>query len=324
MAAPRRRIARLPRQSGAGGFTTSATEYAQMLCDPCNATLKAPLYPGTTGSNVMRYRAETVLGDATTTACVVAYHPVLGAWGRAVAGGTTQSPLLYLGDAWPGDTFLNATISIASYRGVAGCMQVAYPGTEMNRGGYVSLGVINGKTVWNVIAAASGGGGFPVTPASLLETLTHSQRMPVDEVECAWVPSFGDQEFGTQLGSATSDPVMRENFEKSNFVLLVVQGATASTAGVIRITNTSIVEVNWADGRGLVSNAAHVQTNPTTFTQVIAALQRKDPHWYINAAKKVGKLVGAAAGGYASGGMLGMATSLMGLNLKSNSSRNIG
>lgn len=308
-----------------GGYTTSASEYAQMLCDPCNATLKAPLYPGTTGANVMRYRAESVIGDATTTACVIAYHPVLGTWARAVAGGSTSAPLQYYGDGWPGDGFLNVNTSITAFRGVAGCVQATYPGTELNRSGYVAMGVINGKEIWNNIPTTQGGAGFGYNPTSYIELLTHTQRMPVDEVECAWVPSFGDQEFNTQTTFSTApDSAMKENFEKANFVVLVVQGATASSAGVVRFTTTTIAEVNWAGGRGLVSNAAHVQTNPTTFTSVIAALQRKDPHWYINAAKKVARLVGTAMSGYASGGALGVATSLMGLNIRNMPSRNVG
>lgn len=325
-AAPRKRNSKPARRlvAGNGGFTTSASEYAQMLCDPCNATLKAPLYPGTTGSNVMRYRAESVVGDATTTACIVAYHPVFGSWSCSVAGGNTAAVLNYNADAWPGDNFLNAVnTSISAYRGVAGCMQVAYPGTELNRGGYVAMGVINGRAIWSAISATNGGAGVPIAPTSVIEMLTHTQRMPVDEVECAWVPAFGDQEFDSFRIATSADSIMSENFSKANFVVLVVQGATASAAGIIRVTNTSIVEVNWAGGRGLVSNAAHVQTNPTTFTQVIAALQRKDPHWYINAAKKVARLVGTAAMGYYTGGAAGLATSLMGLNIKNSSSRNI-
>lgn len=294
-----------------------------MLCDPCNATLKAPLYPGSLGANVMRYRAESVLGTSTDTAAIVAYHPVLGTWGASYAGGSTSGTLSFIGDAWPGFNFLNATASIQSYRGTAGCMQVTYPGTELNRSGYVAMGLINGSAIWDSILAVQGGNGTPISVVGVLELLTHTQRMPVDDLECNWVPGFGDQEFG-QLNSGTaSTTIMKDDFAKANFVVMAVQGTQATTSGVIRVTTTSIVEVNWATGRGLVSNAAHVQTNPTTFTQVIAALQRKDPHWYINAAKKAARLIGVAATGYASGGVVGVASSLMGLNISNKSSRNI-
>lgn len=322
-AAARPRRSRSVRLAPAG-YTTSAMEYAQMLCDPCNSTLKPPLYPGSVGSNVMRFRAEHVIGNATSTACALAYHPVYGAFTLTADSGSVASTFTYNADATPGDAFLATSGSVQSTRGVAGCVQLAYPGTEFNRSGYVSMGVISGATIWNALASTSGGGGLPISPTDLLEILTHSQRMPVDEVECAWVPSFGDQEFSSLTVYTTANSLaIKENFEKANFVTFIVQGAQASSAGIIRVTNTGILEVNWKGGRGLVSNAAHVQTNPTTFTSVVAALQRKDPHWYINAAKKVARLVGTAAGGYASGGMLGMATSLMGLNIGRPAAKNV-
>jgi hypothetical protein len=190
-----------------------------------------------------------------------------------------------------------------------------YQQSELTRGGTVGVANVPGTLIWNHLPTDAGGGNATTTVDVLRSACAHTERVPSTSLEINWVPAFGDQEFDQPpnlSGQAAASTALRESFARTNFVLLVVNVSTAAVGSPqCRFVITSAVEFNFSDGQGYLASSNRVQPNQTSFTAVLGALQSKDATWYVNAAKKAAYLVGGAARGYASGGMVGAVAGLL-------------
>jgi len=131
------------------GLDSTAAAWAKLLTDPCNAPLTSPCYPSSSGGSLVRVESDGIYGNgATATAGAVLFTPGLMTrnsglgsisylvgtddvtnlpWNTAAA---SSNPGYYTASSW------------SAYRPVAACMQVSWPGSELNRQGIVSIGQV--------------------------------------------------------------------------------------------------------------------------------------------------------------------------------------
>lgn len=177
-----------------GGLDAYAAAYARLLRDPCNGPLSAGCYPGAGGGIVSRFEVDFIQGTgAGETGAAGFFTPGYFNVASGQVGGCVQvnngiltndtSTVSFTNSgSVPGLAFLQATAK--SYRCVAACLQVSWPGSELNRQGVVGLGQ-------TVLSEALSGA---VNNTSVLRTLaSHVGRMPADVMEIALRPTTANE-----------------------------------------------------------------------------------------------------------------------------------
>lgn len=268
-----------------------AAEWARLLDDPCGANLVYPCYPtGSGGSVLMRFEADGIIAaGATETAVIYGFTP------GALRGFINTTPLTSdtLGSTLslssglnPGGSFI--TNNANSFRPVAACMQVMYPGTELNRSGVVGVGLTDGSVFANNLSTADGGSNINTTAAQVRTLTQHVERMPVGVVEVKWFPSSNDEaNIGTQVQQvSTSNAVAGRNT-----LFMTASGFPVSTG--IRVRIVAVYELSFGSGTGQIAGAV-TPVSSNTPAQVLRALASRDKSWYIESAAKLGKAVGTA------------------------------
>lgn len=201
-------------KSGHVGMDKSAQDYVKLLTNPCEAPLaKVP----TTGNTGFIFRAETdfLIGfGATETAGFVAWTPSgLAADLTAVPGPNVTGLLTAFGPndsavltpGWnvnvPALSYLRANAS--NYRCVAACMQVFWPGSEVNRQGIISM--VN--TPMNTIKGDFGGTSpaITTTAANIRSSSQVVSRVPTDRLELVWRPGDLDYSFADPNSNYAGD-----------------------------------------------------------------------------------------------------------------------
>lgn len=263
----------------------AAAEYAKLLADPCNAPLTRGVYSATAGSLVSRFEADFILNAGPTeVASIFAFAPGTGTcYGNAVplTADTTASSLQFAGGTVPGGAFLSATAG--TVRALAACMQVSFPGTELNRSGIIGMGVVPGGTITPALVAGSGGPGGTTTAAAIRQLCQHTERMPQNMAEVLWMPGDGDALTiaSTKINAAATSNA--PDLEDRNLLLMSASGFPVSTGIRIRL----VVVYEWSPriAQGIV---ATVEPSRSSFSvnDVVRALHLRDPHWYVNAYKK--------------------------------------
>lgn len=197
---------RRPRVVRVGGDVRSyaldgpAAAHARLLMDPCSQELTHPIYLGADGGMLMRCEQSiTVASGPTETGGIVAFMPG-GSFGAsdstvyvnntAITSDTTTTLLTPSPSSAPGSTFL--INNSRAYRPVAACLQVMWPGSELNRQGFVSLGRISGAELDD---ARTGGTGTATNVAALRQLAVATTRTPEDHLEILWKPGAGDMVF---------------------------------------------------------------------------------------------------------------------------------
>lgn len=281
----------------------AALAWRRSLEDPCNAPLAYPCY-STGGGGTVLIRCETdalYFTGATETAGIYAFVPGMSqAWINTSLLPTDTFGTLITGVPAPGTNWLNS--NAGSVRAVAACVQVMYPGSELNRAGVVGVGTAPAETLVDNIAAINGGGGINVSAAVVRTTCAHVERMPATMVEAKWYPGEADQVSQTPILPSVYTPLLNGR----NALVVSVSGFPVSTG--VRIRAVAIYEVGLnsvTGGLGTVVQAAPPVSTVLPAT-VIKSLFDKDPQWWLETAVKTGRTISnvisyAAAGAKAAG-----------------------
>lgn len=288
-----RQVARVSPPSR-GVFDRAALEWAMLLRDPCNAKLTYPCYPGGTGGTVLiRLEADSIIANgATETAAFGAFIPGIGA---SLANATPQtsdtapgSLLQANANIQPGATFISANAN--ALKCVAACVQLSYPGSELNRAGIVGIGVVPATTTVNALATASGGGNINSSAQAARIACQHVERMPAGVVECKWFPGEADASEISMLNYPTSYGSL---FNGRNAILWTASGFPVSTGVRVRCVAVYEVSLQSTTASGQVQAVAPPVSSNTP-AQILRAMAHKDPQWYIESATKAGRAIGTA------------------------------
>lgn len=269
-AAPRGRILRVPRGIPGG---LQASQYAALLADPCTQPLVHPVGPGN-GGFLVRVESDYIIGNgATATAGFLRWAPgalvkgTTGDAGLAYATGTTDlATLTAIGTS--ADTYLPAytylTTNARSQRCVAACIQLMWPGTELNRQGIVSGTVAPMETIIQ---------GDSVTVANIRAGSGFTQRMPTEKMEIKWSPAPADLLYENLEGNIAS---------QSGHNALIVTWAGIPVSTGVRLRLVAVYEwlprtvngfVTTADA-GTGGSASHITAN-----DVLTGMRRSMGEW---------------------------------------------
>jgi len=220
------RSARSRSSRGGGGVALDkqAAAYMQLLADPCNADLvTAPFavghagyllrtkqfyMAGNNGSAVDSYSAFVPGGDSNTTVSTGMWH-----FGYAAAPGGAMGTL----GGGEGPAFLSSA-AVGYYRPVAGCIKVHYTGSELNRQGMVTLGLLPKLNL------ASGEPGIPGV-SQFVGSGFKTCRLGSQPHELRYVPlSAADMNF-----SSATQPLSGGTYIDATTLVVLVEGAPAGT-----------------------------------------------------------------------------------------------
>lgn len=139
----------MPRAMPAAGLDAAAERYARLLADPCNSELCPSIMAGANGALVVRVERDEILNSSATD---------IGSCGYYCPGAMSASAVrnaIGTGGPWSSDTIpaalVNATASrqpgynflaanSSGVRCIAGCIQVMFVGTELQRAGVMAVG----------------------------------------------------------------------------------------------------------------------------------------------------------------------------------------
>jgi len=273
----------------------SAVEYAQLLSDPCNAKLVHGIFPGTTGGIVSRFEVDYIFNSSATDIGAVAYwlpgvNMIFSNSAAITSDFQALVPTYYTFYKPPGFDFLSTTAG--SFRTVAACMQLSYPGSELNRAGVASLGICDTATLLQTLPVANGGGGLALNSLSTLrQTSQHTERTPAACMELLFSPGDGDARnftYGTVTSSVPQFPNNAIEHEGRNAMFATVSGIPVSTG--IRFRFVLVCEWTPRAAQGLVASITPSFSNQTV-NNVLAYLDSKDPKWYIKASYAMGSVM---------------------------------
>lgn len=244
------------------------TEYVQLLMNPCTGPLVHA--PGATeGGQVMRFENDIIIGNGGTEVGGV-FNWTPGALNASASSGgqgfidavyAAAGPAVLPGSRTysPGRAFLLANAS--SYRCIAACVQVFWPGSEVNRAGIVA----GAQGTYGLFSS-----GATCTPSSIRAICPVVERMPSDHIELKWAPNYADGLFRNP--SSTNAP---EDGHAS--ILFSWEGIPVSTG--IRVRLVAVYE--WrAYPTGLVLNSNTSLGDPGSIQEVRRALDKSDANWW--------------------------------------------
>jgi hypothetical protein len=278
-----------------------ASDYAQLLSDPCKGPLVSGPFGDGGGGIVSRFEVDFIVNaSATDTTAVVAFTPGLGsAYISSIALPFDSTAFTFTGVAAdsPGLNYFSNNAS--AFRTLSACMQVYYPGSELSRAGITSIGQYSHATV----TAAS------LTSSVLRSSATYVERVPDQMVELIWRPTNYDLEWfgvGTNEGTALSD--------KRSTLISTTTGIPISTG--MRIRLVAVYEWMPLTTVGLVMPTRSSNPSANTFQDVIKKLDSFGD-WMYHGALSVGSAAsklyaGARAVGQVAYGTTKMAAMLMG------------
>lgn len=281
------------RGTGFTGLDTAAATYARLVRDPCNAPLTRTIWPGSGGALVSRFETDFIsFAGATETAAAVAFVPGVNQLfynSTAATADTTATTLTTGALVPPGSTFLSA--SAGTIRCVAACLQISYPGTELNRSGIVSLGVVPFGTLLPNVATSVGGGNTNTSVSQLRTLCQHTERMPQNHAEVTWFPGSGDTlPFATQFGSSGAN--IAEDAQNKNALVATMSGFPVGVG--VRIRLVYVCEWTPRLNQGQVATA-EVPASRSSLNDVLIALHKTGgTNWFINSWQKASPYLKAA------------------------------
>lgn len=282
-----KRKVQVPRPVGGFDVAVAAKRYAQLLADPCNAPLvNSPIGDGR-GGNTVRFETDFVIGNgATNTGTAVAWVPNSpGVWVNDVALTTdftnfawTTSP-----NPAPGGAFVTAQAT--QFRCISGCVQVYWPGSELNRQGIISLSHTGGEIM--TLTAN--------TTSALRINATYVARTPAGFAEIVWRPNEYDTLFSEPVAE-----VATVNQRKKSAIVVTAAGLPVNTGIRIRIVAVYEYIPDITSGMKLAASGA---PSGVTLGTVLGMLDRTGD-WMYNAAHMGAKALSSLSGGV--GGMLSL------------------
>lgn len=277
-----RQIVRVPRVRL---MSRAALEYAKLLSNPCTGPLVHA--PGSSeGGQVVRFESDFLLGNgATETAGALLWTPGgqnEGASNTGFVNGFAANDTALItytnNNAAPGKVFLQNNAS--SYRCIAACLQVYWPGSELNRQGIIGAA----QATYGLLSTASN------SNASGLRSLCPVvERMPTDHLEIRWAPNFADGLF--------TNPASTTSVEDGHAgILLTWAGIPVSTG--VRIRMVAVFE--WrpkVQGLVLSSNTAH--SSAEGVQEVRHMLDARDANWWNRSGQAAYNFLSGAVVAYA-------------------------
>lgn len=270
-----------------------AREYARLLADPCNGPLVAGPGPGLGGGIITRFETDFIaFAGAGITSGYLIFSPAdansvagAGALDTTASAGTTITG--------PGKTFLDAQAS--AHRCLSACMQVYWPGNELNRQGLIGMGYGTGQLYTDVLPVANGGRGLSNTAANVRASNFHVERTPNGMVELKFKPTQADMNWlPTEKESAQNQPEL----DARTTMTLSATGLPAATG--IRIRLVAVYE--WipkiSTGAGLVTTVGHSPPTYNTMNDILQALDRTG-RWFLKTVWDNREYIGEFAGAMA-------------------------
>nr|UHS72177.1 MAG: putative coat protein [Tombusviridae sp.] len=247
-------------------------QYARLLTDPCTGPLVHA--PGSSeGGQVTRFETDVIYGSGATETCgFINWSPggynsaatpqfgngIISVNGATDAGNLTPSSAS-VNTYCPGFTFLAA--NAGSYRCIAACLQLYWPGSELNRQGVVGVA----QSTLGLVGTSQ-----TVTCAQMRSLCPVVERMPGNMVEAKWAPNFADGLFRSPGGS--------QEAENGHSALLATwAGIPVSTGVRIRL----VIVVEWRPKiAGLVLSSNTSVGSSGEMQQVRRALDARSASWW--------------------------------------------
>lgn len=277
---------RVPRNIS--GLDAGGAAWARLLADPCNAPLVAPCYPsGSMGGQLVRIESDFIAGDSATSTCgAVIYTPGVFAYDGAsvatwplayIVGATdsTTSNWAYLGNPPGASQYANWN----KVRAVSCCLQVMWPGSELNRQGVVGYGQVDAGILFQT----------GLSSAQLRQLCPRVDRMPAGISEIKWRPNDADSE-----GSQGATGTISGTYGKGS-VMVTWAGIPVSTG--VRIRIVTILEVTPKVNSGMVLTPGNNSTSGNTAAHVLDVLDRTG-HWFYEAGSYIAKAYDVGANLY--------------------------
>lgn len=232
-----------------------------MIVDPCGATLKHSAFSGQQGV-VQRFSTTYTMTSATDLYRVFTWIPGrFRSWSGSGVTGTTGLTPSY-GGLVPGYNFL--TNNAQNARCLAACLDVSYLGKELDRAGYVAVGVVpagtlNSTTLTNTEKTAT--------------RLAVKERLPPTDFSLKWYPSNADTEYVVP-GAAIPGG---DDFDIANSLTFAALGLPAGAQLVV--TLTAIYEWNPRQDLDGVVNTSTSITVPDAVSRINGVLSTAGRWW---------------------------------------------
>jgi hypothetical protein len=254
---------KVPRGLGLGSLDSAAAMYAQLLADPCNGPLCTGPFGDGGGGLVSRFETDFIWNNITDTASAIAFTPgVALACTSSVSLVTDTTPFAFSNNVGvsPGYAFLTA--NAVQFRCLSACVQMYWPGSELNRQGICSVA--------NLPATFVTATGQQVN--ILRSTSQYVERTPDTMTEIIWRPTSYDLEFTGVAGELAAQTQKRTS--------LICTAAGIPTTTGIRYRIVAVYEWYPTDANGLVAPVNRGETSVSTFQQVIHALDKAGDWMY--------------------------------------------
>jgi len=212
-----------------------------------------------------------MFNGATETGGIFGWIPGALPTGSWVAGVTTDISATTLTTGFaayqPGYAFLQSSAS--AVRCVSACIQVAWPGSELNRQGFITLGQCTGA----VLTEAGAGFGATATTVANLRPLCHLRsRVPETMAEVKWRPALGDAQW--------TDPSVSTGIGHINECgALLLTASNLPVATGIRVRMVATYEWVPKSAQGLTSAFDNRSRSKSTLDDVINRLDAAGPGW---------------------------------------------
>lgn len=284
-----------------------AADLARLLADPCGAPVVHTISPGTNGAFILRLEADNIIfSGATETAGIFYWVPgAFRAFGGSSTGDAVAATLIAQTSFIPGFNFLS---NYSTARCVAACAQVMFPGTELQRSGVVSMGVIPAGVLTDVIPATFGGTAGNTTVANVRAASQIVARTPDMTQEVRWRPGQGDSE-DVDLVALNQTPNNFPVVARGKNALVITASGLPVNVG-IRIRCVAVYEVTPKSSQGLVASVETTRSS-NNMTEVLQTLDRVKEDWWHGPVGAGVRSMASIAANYAFGPMGGAAVQSM-------------
>lgn len=273
-----------------GRVTAAEAQYAKLLADPCNGPLVSGPFGDGGGGFVSRFESDIIINNTLLQTCAaLAFVPGEPKVFTSGTNLTIEDQVITWSDGsafTPGFGFLNANAS--QFRCLAACIQVYWPGTELNRQGIVSVGQASGEAVLT---------DGVLTPRELRIASTYVERTPAGMMELKWRPSEYDtmwSEFNTEREGVIPALVGKKS-------AIFVSGAGLPTDVGLRVRIVAVYEwkPKMSIGSGLVVPTGYGQVKQGSLQGTLAWLDSLGD-WMYSSAHTVGVTASKLAAGVGS------------------------
>jgi hypothetical protein len=262
----------------------AALDYAALLADPCNGPLVSGPFGDGSGGVVSRFERDIVINNsgADTGAALVFIPALATVQGSSAAIVNDTGTITFANVAtadMPGYNYLST--NAGQFRCLAACVQIYWPGSELNRQGIVSVGQFPADIVTDAVVSTS-----DIRTAS-----PYVERMPDGMVELKWRPTA----YETTWQRAANVTDTATDWDKYTALAVSAAGIPVSTG--LRVRMVAVYEWIPRPGTGSGLTTIHRTTVKTgSLSNIIAALDRTGD-WMYNGAMKAGHALASVARG---------------------------